>query len=243
MKKLLVLAWGLLAAGPIFSKVKLPSVLGSNMVLQRECDANLLGLGLAVEESHGHDLMGRSQICDSGRRRRQLVAEGGDSCRRRALYDPYQRRRACRARERNGRRGVDLFRPVEHGDARLRLSGRSDRADERADARGREIPFPETVPCPSGSRFRAEGRLRRHGRLAGFLGAQRARIYRDGLYLRTKAVRDAECSGRYDPVRLGRDADRGVDDRFGRPGKYCRTSWNPIPPTTSRTEPPGCTMR
>ena len=41
MKKLLVLAWGLLAAGPIFSKVKLPSVLGSNMVLQRECDANL----------------------------------------------------------------------------------------------------------------------------------------------------------------------------------------------------------
>ena len=43
MKKLLVLAWGLLAAGPIFSKVKLPSVLGSNMVLQRECDANLWG--------------------------------------------------------------------------------------------------------------------------------------------------------------------------------------------------------
>ena len=43
MKKLLVLVWGLLAAGPIFSKVKLPSVLGSNMVLQRECDANLWG--------------------------------------------------------------------------------------------------------------------------------------------------------------------------------------------------------
>ena len=43
MKKLLVLAWGLLAAGPVFPKVKLPSVLGSNMVLQRECDANLWG--------------------------------------------------------------------------------------------------------------------------------------------------------------------------------------------------------
>ena len=27
MKKLLVLAWGLLAAGPVFPKVKLPSVL------------------------------------------------------------------------------------------------------------------------------------------------------------------------------------------------------------------------
>ena len=200
-----------------------------------------LGLGLAVEESHGHDLMGRSQICDSGRRRRQLVAEGGDSCCRRALYDPYQRRRACRARERNGRRGVDLFRPVEHGDARLRLSGRSDRADERADARGREIPFPETVPCPSGSRFRAEGRLRRHGRLAGFLGAQRARLYRDGLYLRTKAVRDAECSGRYDPVRLGRDADRGVDDRFGRPESIAEHLG--IRSRLRRTEPPGCTMR
>ena len=69
-----------------------------------------LGLGFAVEESHGHDLMGRSQICDSGRRRRQLVAEGGDSCRRRALYDPYQRRRACRARERNGRCNQILLR-------------------------------------------------------------------------------------------------------------------------------------
>lgn len=43
MKKILFLGLALFLLGPAFAAVKLPAVLGSNMVLQRECNANLWG--------------------------------------------------------------------------------------------------------------------------------------------------------------------------------------------------------
>ena len=66
MKKLLVLAWGLLAAGPVFPKVKLPSVLGSNMALQRECDANLWGWASPSKKVTVTTSSDSQQICRLG---------------------------------------------------------------------------------------------------------------------------------------------------------------------------------
>ena len=43
MKKILLVGLSLLMACPTFAKIKLPALVGSNMVLQRECDANLWG--------------------------------------------------------------------------------------------------------------------------------------------------------------------------------------------------------
>lgn len=43
MKKILLVGLSLLMACPTFAKIKLPALVGSNMVLQREREVNLWG--------------------------------------------------------------------------------------------------------------------------------------------------------------------------------------------------------
>lgn len=98
-------------------KVKLPAMMGDRMVLQQNSSVKLWGWadGKKVTVTTSWDNrtyeaptgQGRSVATESRHSRRRLYA----------LYDYHQRRDSGHSLGYSDRRGVDMFRPVEYGDA------------------------------------------------------------------------------------------------------------------------------
>ena len=217
MKKLLVLAWGLLAAGPVFPKVKLPSVLGSNMVLQRECDANLWGWAspskkVTVTTSwDGRKYATRADADGNWLLKVATPAAGGPYTIRISDGEPVVLENVMVGEVWICSGQSNMGMPVcgYPGDPTERMNELMLEAGKYPSLRLFHVR-PEAASEPKDDCDGMGGwQVSSAHSVSGFTAT--------GYILRRKLCENAECSGRYDPVRLGRDADRGVDDRFGRP--------------------------
>ena len=204
------------------AKVTLPSVLGSNMVLQQQCNANLWGKAAPSKKSNGHHFVGQPQIHRPGCRRQHLEDGGRHACRRRT-FDPDQRRRSDRTRQRDDRRSLDLLRAVEHADAGHGLPRTAGSRFERGDSERDEQRHPDVRSTPRSERP-AAGRLQHRHRMAGSYDRKRRRIHRRRLFLRPEPIQSARHSDRPDRNGLGRNPHRNLDGHGNRPKSRTKPS-------------------
>ena len=162
LKKIGILCLGLMAGGLLQAKVRLASVFGSDMVLQRQCEAPLWGWaepGAEVAATGSWDGSTVRTRCGAG------DAEAENSRRGRTLYGYRFGRGGRYVGERADRRGVDLLGAVQYGDAGRRMGPRA-RLCPRD--RKRRLASDTSVRRQAGFQFGSEGRCTgRRRRLAG----------------------------------------------------------------------------
>ncbi len=210
--------------------VKLPAVIGSDMVLQQGVALPIWGWADKGEDSDRQRCRANRQR--QSRRRWPLESVAGKArshARSKAAGDDRQGlvRRHDHAQEHPHRRSLGLLRPVEHGDGhrgrqrrrRGNQGGRfsSDSPVHRAEAEGPRTG--EGCEIEVGGMQPEDGRRRRLGRLL-----------RGGLLFRPRFAQGAEGARRTDSHFMGRHAGRTVDqqeiarcradvERHGRPGR------------------------
>ena len=115
--------FGLLAEVPLSADVRLPAIFSDHMVLQRDLENPVWGLGRCGRSSHC-DHRGPNPPNPSGLRR-PMAAETRLHESRRSLHTEGQGGQCDRVSGCARRRSLGVFRPIEHGDGR----GRSKDAD------------------------------------------------------------------------------------------------------------------
>ena len=201
-----------LASAAASAAVKLPALIGDNMVLQRGQPVPIWGWADKGEEV---------TVTVAGQKH---VTKAGDDGRWKVTLDKLDSRPAARndrqrlIRQHNyrqahpGRRGLGLLRPVEHGDG---LGGVNDAAKEIAAAKYPRIRL-FTVEMAKA----AQPADRRERQLEALLSANRrrrrlGRILGGGLFLRASIAQRTESADRPDQHFLGRHAGRVLDQPQG----------------------------
>ena len=198
-----------LASAAASAAVKLPAMIGDNMVLQRGQPVPIWGWADKGEEVTV-TVAGQKQVAKAGDDGRWKVKLDKLTVGLAARNDGQRLIRQCDHRQEHpGRRGLGLLRPVEHANGPRRRQRRRER-DRR-----REVPANPAVHCRNGESGAAGHGCERQ--LEALFSASRwhrhlERILGDGLSLRASIAQRIESADRPDQHFLWRHAGRVLDE-------------------------------
>ncbi len=204
MRSLLSVVLALAICPAARAEVRLPALVGSHMVLQRDAPSRVWGWATPAETVRVS--IGAVARRGDGGGRRPVERRPPAAARRRAVHPHDRRAQHDRARGRVVRRGVGRLRPVQHGVAARAVDG-------RPRGRGGRLRRPAAVHRGEGHVAPAEGRRDRP--VVALRRDDRARLLGGGLLLRPGPPPRPGGQDRPRPLLLGRDARRGVDEPRG----------------------------